>query len=617
MEYENNQRLQGMSAGPDTLTYYYHPLGGVERTAVYSSQSGAGESLDYQYYSTGLTSQRKIGNYAVDFQYDDVGNRIQITDPFDQTVNYQYDSLNRVDTVTIDSKAFSYEYYADGMIKAVNYPNGLRTEYTYDNINRLTQLTNKLGGNVLSEFSYAYDKNSNIIAITSAGQTTTYQYDPLNRLTGIKRPNGEEINYQYDSRGNRSKGSVTTIDPETFKAGEFAYNSWDELASFTGSGGITTYSYDPEGLRTKKDSISSTTRYFCDDNGLVIAESNGGGQVTAQNIWGHKALARKINGSYYYYLYNGHGDVIQILDEAGNTVNSYSYDEWGNILNSQEQISNPMKYVGEYYDDETGLYYLRARYYDPSIGRFISKDPVIEGDVTNPLTLNIYGYCTENPIKYCDLNGLWKDEVHYDLTYRWAIYHGISEEYARSMASGSKWVDWTANASPFGNQALHFDRDPNPNVDTRQQIFNETLKWAAEYSILIEEDYNRKLANANGKPWYEISKAKADLERKWAIKNLCYQFGAGLHAIQDIDAHLNWTTGDWTVPYHVTTDSNIGFDNPQYDLTQVGYYLFVPINSGDAYGSRRYAESQKKTNSAIPSFLNSLVSSIVDIIMGR
>ena len=163
------------------------------------------------------------------------------------------------------------------MIKAVNYPNGLRTEYTYDNINRLTQLTNKLGGNVLSEFSYAYDKNSNIIAITANGQTTTYQYDPLNRLTGIKRPGGEEINYQYDSRGNRSKGSVTTIDPETFKAGEFAYNSWDELASFTSSGGSTTYSYDPEGLRTNKDSGATVTRYFCDDNGLVIAESDDGG----------------------------------------------------------------------------------------------------------------------------------------------------------------------------------------------------------------------------------------------------------------------------------------------------------------------------------------------------
>jgi RHS repeat-associated protein len=136
----------------------------------------------------------------------------------------------------------------------------------------------------------------------------------------------------------------------------------------------------------------------------VVAESDGTGQVTAQNIWGHKALAREISGTYYYYLYNGHGDVIQVIDENGNAVNSYSYDEWGNILSSQEQISNPMKYAGEYYDEETGLYYLRARYYDPSIGRFISKDSV-EGEINNPLTINLYTYCANNPINSWDPSG--------------------------------------------------------------------------------------------------------------------------------------------------------------------------------------------------------------------
>ena len=97
-------------------------------------------------------------------------------------------------------------------------------------------------------------------------------------------------------------------------------------------------------------------------------------------------------------------DVIQVIDENGNAVNSYSYDEWGNILTAQEQINNPMKYAGEYFDDETGLYYLRARYYDSSIGRFISKDSQ-EGDVKNPLTMNLYTYCGNNPINRWDPTG--------------------------------------------------------------------------------------------------------------------------------------------------------------------------------------------------------------------
>ncbi len=197
----------------------------------------------------------------------------------------------------------------------------------------------------------------------------------------------------------------TDIDIQNFEPGTFTYNSWDEMDSYTPIGGDTsTYEYDPEGLRTKKTTSEGSIRYHCDDNGLVIAESNASDQVTAQTIWGHKPLARKINGSYYYYVYNGHGDVIQLFNESGNIVNSYQYDEWGNILLCNELIANPIRYAGEYYDEESGLYYLRARYYDPVLGRFISKDSN-EGDITNPLSLNRYSYCAGNPVVFNDPSG--------------------------------------------------------------------------------------------------------------------------------------------------------------------------------------------------------------------
>ncbi|MEN6327368.1 MAG: RHS repeat-associated core domain-containing protein [Syntrophomonas sp.] len=160
----------------------------------------------------------------------------------------------------------------------------------------------------------------------------------------------------------------------------------DELSSFTSNGNTYSYTYDAEGLRSKKINLDGTsTRYHCDNYGRVIAESNANNLVTAQIIWGDKPLARKIGNTFYYYLYNGHGDVIYLTDISGNIVNSYTYDEWGNIVSKQEQISNPIRYVGEYYDEESGLYYLRARYYDPAIGRFISKDSV-KGQIDNPLS---------------------------------------------------------------------------------------------------------------------------------------------------------------------------------------------------------------------------------------
>jgi RHS repeat-associated protein len=95
---------------------------------------------------------------------------------------------------------------------------------------------------------------------------------------------------------------------------------------------------------------------------------------------------------------------VKIVDESGKIVNRYKYDEWGNILEETEEIENPLKYTGEYYDEESGMYYLRARYYDPVIGRFVAKDSY-EGEVTNPLSLNLYIYCYNNPLGYIDPSG--------------------------------------------------------------------------------------------------------------------------------------------------------------------------------------------------------------------
>ena len=117
-----------------------------------------------------------------------------------------------------------------------------------------------------------------------------------------------------------------------------------------------------------------------------------------QYIWGpDRALAQidKLTNTAYYYLYNGHGDVVQITDTAGNVVNKYDYDVWGNFLTKEETIDNPFTYFGQTYDETTGLYYLRARYYDPSTGRFTQQDPAEDG-------YNWYVYGNQNPVVFVD-----------------------------------------------------------------------------------------------------------------------------------------------------------------------------------------------------------------------
>ena len=115
------------------------------------------------------------------------------------------------------------------------------------------------------------------------------------------------------------------------------------------------------------------------------------------------------NGKDYYYLFNHHGDIIALTDGSGEVVASYSYDAWGNILSQSGPMAteNPYHYAGYRYDENTKLYYLMARYYNPDNGVFLSVDPV-RGSLADPLTLNGYSYVSNNPVNFDDPTGTVK-----------------------------------------------------------------------------------------------------------------------------------------------------------------------------------------------------------------
>ena len=175
------------------------------------------------------------------------------------------------------------------------------------------------------------------------------------------------------------------------------------LRVVTGDGTVINNTYNAEGYRTGKDVGGEKTHYLY-ENDKVVLEVYENGSQRAWNIYGTNLLVRVADTEEYRYLYNGHADVTALITREGTIAATYYYDAFGNIQESTGNVDNSILYAGYQYDEETGLYYINARMYDPVTARFLQMD-TYRGDPKDPLSLNLYTYCANNPIKYIDPSG--------------------------------------------------------------------------------------------------------------------------------------------------------------------------------------------------------------------
>ncbi|MCC0567295.1 polymorphic toxin-type HINT domain-containing protein [Brevibacillus borstelensis] len=329
------------------------------------------------------------GNTAVSYRYDDAMRLTEVTSPgldgTPKTVRYAYELSDAGDTYTL------------------TYPNGVSLVRKRDSFGQVDTLKHfKSGTSVWQEKnSYSF---GNVTSIERNGTTYRYEYDKVDRLTKENVPAGEN-RYSYNGRGSRMTFEGTL--PAMPSTATYTFDERNRLRGVTNekTGAKAEYTYYPDGLRATKTADGGETRYVY-LNGRVIEELDKNGQLKAQNIWGNELLSRKdvAANKRGYYLYNSHGDVVKVVGENGEELNRYEYDTWGNLTAKTEGMSNPFTYSGEILDGETGFYYLRARYYDPTVGRFISED-TYKGQVDNPLSLNRYAYVHNNPLRYVDFSG--------------------------------------------------------------------------------------------------------------------------------------------------------------------------------------------------------------------
>ena len=299
------------------------------------------------------------------------------------------------------STAYKYRYDARGNMTEVQQDGSLMCRYTYDTLGRLVREDNvPMGfthlytydaqGNILRRRAYPVTGKPKAELLTDGYTDKVYIYDEH----GDRLQSYDGESFVYDMVGN----------PTTYRGKAATWGDDRRLLSYNG----TTFSYDARGNRTEKGSL----QMYYDADGNLVYQSNG-----MYFYYDNMGLYALLNGGNVYFCRkDAMGNIVALLDESGAVVVKYTYDAWGNcrVLNPDGTENtepsfvgnrNPFRYRGYYFDTETGLYFLKTRYYDPAIGRFMTLDDFAYLDPDHVNGLNLYAYCNNNPVMYVDPNG--------------------------------------------------------------------------------------------------------------------------------------------------------------------------------------------------------------------
>lgn len=387
---------------------------------------------------------------TVSYRYDTEGNVTKITYPDKTEVEYAYDLSNRLKTVKDLSGTTTFEYdELSNTLKKKIFPNGVTTEYRYHQTRKISNVIHtKSDGSLIEEYRYGYDEYGNRVKIEKitpdSESYVLYTYDCHNRIIQTDYSSGFFEKFSYDGAGNRLKKTTphatTTYEYENsenrlVKAGDtlFVYDAAGNLIKKSSPDRMASYTYDANNHLISYSDESNTISFEYDGDGNRISKTVNGvrtdyvndlvapttqvlfkrvegawwkGEKTIRYVYGGSRISQSAGEKTHFYLYDSPGrNVSALVDLTGSVLNNYAYDTFGCLLSDEKNTLNVYQYCGEQFDEETGLIYLRNRYYDPEIGRFISKDPR-PGRLDRPATLNPYCYVENNPVNFVDPLGL-------------------------------------------------------------------------------------------------------------------------------------------------------------------------------------------------------------------
>ena len=421
--YDLMNRLHTATEGGAALTYAYDHLG---RNTSFTDQAG----------------------HTSTYSYDLVGNRTSTAYPTGVTVNRAHDASNRVTTLKDGGSTTQATYSYDILDRPTSLAlaNSTTVTYTFDLVNRLTNVQNTLAsGN--RNYSYVYNSAGLRTSETEPRGTLGYGYDNRNELTSITEPTGSPFagqSFGYDAGFNRASwtlGSTTTnytvnnlnqyatVSGSTaptwngdggmasFAGNTYSYDALGRLTKVSNSIGIYVFSYDPLGRRVKKvdenpsGGVLSTYSYHYDGSEIAVEYQPSTTWTYYLGLGIDQPVMRISGTTKQWYYASSLGSISAVADNSGNLLEAYEYNAQGQfqVTNASgtvqmgTQIGNSILYTGRSYDAETGNYFYRARYYNPTLGRFISRDPLSGAEFSQGT--NLYAYCGNNYLNLTDPTG--------------------------------------------------------------------------------------------------------------------------------------------------------------------------------------------------------------------
>lgn len=407
--YDNDNNLQTVTTASGVTTYRY-------------------DSADR------MTSVTYPDATSIRYTYNALGQCISMTDSTGFVTNYQYDQAGRLSGLTNGSGATiaSYTYNANGRLLTKTLGNGTSTSLSYDAAGDLLSVINySATRSIISEYDYTFDAEGHPVTQTAPTGSSTYTYDLDGQLTGVTAPS-KTVQYTYDASGNRTSvttnGSAATYLPNNLNEYQsangisfqydadgnvisgngwtYTYNEENKVITMVNATDSWSFSYDGLGNRVSSVHNGKTTRYLIDPFGYgnIAAEFDGSGTLLAHYIYGNDLTSAVTPaGTPSYYLFDGTGNTTQLTSASGNVVNNYSYLPFGELTVLSASVTNPFTFAGQsgVRDEGTGLYFMRNRWYNPTLGRFQQLDPIYLAGGEN-----LYSYVNNSPLYSVDPAGL-------------------------------------------------------------------------------------------------------------------------------------------------------------------------------------------------------------------